>query len=113
MSIFSFLFGSGNATNANVEVLSPEDFKQRIAKGKVQLIDVRTPGEFRMGHIKKAKNINYFSTSFAEDCTKLDNTKPIYLYCKSGGRSRQASRKLAKLGFEEIFDLQGGYMNWR
>ncbi|MCV6631696.1 MAG: rhodanese-like domain-containing protein [Flavobacteriaceae bacterium] len=111
MSIFSFLFGSGNIANA--EVLSPQDYKQRIAKAKVQLIDVRTPGEFRMGHIKKAKNINYFSSNFAEECSKLDNTKPVYLYCKSGNRSRQASRKLAKLGFEEIYDLQGGYMNWR
>ena len=50
-----------------------------------------------------------FSKSYFE---KLDMSKPVYIYCRSGARSRKAAHKLADMGFKEIYDLQGGYSKW-
>jgi rhodanese-related sulfurtransferase len=44
---------------------------------------------------------------------KLNPSKPVYLYCRSGNRSGKAANLLAKMGFTEIYDLKGGYMSWK
>jgi rhodanese-related sulfurtransferase len=88
-------------------------FKNGIANTGIQLIDVRTPKEFEEGHIENATLIDYFSSNFKETLLTLNKEKPLYLYCKSGGRSGKASKILAKLGFKEIYDLNGGYMAWK
>ena len=41
-----------------------------------------------------------------------DKSKPVFVYCKVGGRSSQAAAKLAELGFKEIYNLEGGIMKW-
>lgn len=110
MSLFSFLFGTKKSDS--ITVLSIDEFKSHIQNKKVQLVDVRTPNEFRQGHIKKAINIDFFSGKFNVDFNKLNKEKPIYLYCRSGARSRQTANKLAKNGFEEIYDLKSGYLKW-
>ena len=111
MSFISMLFGTSQ--DAAVKVLSPDEFKEQIKKSSVQLIDVRTPNEYRSGHIKNAKNIDFYSPAFVNQFEKLNTEKPVYIYCRSGMRSRQASKKLVALGFTEIYDLKGGYSNWK
>lgn len=112
MAFFSFLFGA-KAQNTNIKVLTPQEFKKQITTHAVQLIDVRTANEFKSGHIKNAKNLDFFSTSFSTQMQKLNKEKPIYLYCRSGGRSNKAANQLAKMGFVEIYDLKGGFLNWK
>ena len=115
MSFLSSLFGTKSSSD-QIKKLSPADFKQAIKsmdKTK-QLVDVRTPSEFKSGHIKGAVNIDFFNTSkFMDALQKYDKEKAIYLYCRSGSRSNNAARKLENIGFKEIYDLQGGFMNWR
>jgi len=96
----------------NIKILSSEEFNDRVSDKKVQLVDVRTPREFQAGHIKNATNINYNSSAFEPEFNKLDKTKPLYIYCRSGVRSRHATFKLAHLGFLEIYDLRGGILRW-
>ena len=48
-----------------------------------------------------------------EEILKLDKNKPVYMYCRTGSRSRTAARKLLAMGFEKVFDLKGGYMHWQ
>lgn len=79
----------------------------------VQLVDVRTPNEYALGHIKHATNINFFDGDFIEKMSKLDKNKAVYIYCKSGGRSGRAAQKLKAAGFKKVYDLQGGFMNWQ
>lgn len=110
MSILSFLFGE---KNNNIKVLSASDFKEHIQKKNVQLIDVRTPNEFKSGAIKNAKNIDIFSNTFVSKCEALKKDQAVYVYCRSGARSRSASKKLSNMGFTEIYDLQGGISNFR
>lgn len=110
MSILSRLMGISSQNDA-VKVLSPSEFLSKIEKGKVQLVDVRTAMEYRSGHIKGAKNIDIYSSNFLKAFEKFDKTKPLYLYCRSGARSRQAANQLAKIGFTEIYDLRGGILS--
>ncbi|WP_159022925.1 rhodanese-like domain-containing protein [Formosa sp. L2A11] len=111
MSFLSSLFGNSQQNKA-ITVLSADDFKTAISSKKVQLIDVRTPGEFKSGHIKGAKNIDSFSLNFKTEIEKLDKNNPVYVYCRSGARSKQSAKKLSAAGFTEIYDLKNGILGY-
>lgn len=113
MSFISVLFGSNASKHEAISVLSPQEFKEKLKSNPKQLIDVRTPQEFKSGHIKGAKNIDFFSGRFNLEFEKLDKDQPVFLYCRSGNRSRQTSKRLAMNGFTKIYDLQGGIMNYQ
>ena len=88
-------------------------FEQKVkATTNAQLIDVRTPEEYAGGHLAKANNINYNSTNFEKQIQGLDKSKPVFVYCLSGGRSAKAATKMTELGFKEVYDMQGGYLAW-
>ena len=113
MSLLSFLFKSKIQEKDTIKILDKSSFKTAINSGNVQLVDVRTANEFNGGHIKDAKNIDFFKqNNFIINFNKFNKEEPIYLYCRSGNRSQKAARKLDGLGFKKIFDLKGGYMNW-
>lgn len=100
-------------TNKSIKSLDPISFSKEIAMiEEPQLIDVRTPEEFNAGHILDAKNINWLGDDFVTNTEKLDKSQPIFVYCKSGGRSVKAAAKLAELGFKNIYNLDGGMMKW-
>lgn len=105
-------FKNKSKAGAKLEIISKEEFKKLADNANVTLIDVRTPEEFREGKIFHAKNINYFDNDFSSKINELDKEKPVYLYCRSGNRSQKAAKKMQKLGFKHIIDLEGGYMNW-
>lgn len=102
-----------NVTTKNaIERLDAKTFKSKIESGAVQLIDVRTPGEFNQSHIEGSLNYDYYQRSFRSQMNTLDKSKPVYIYCRSGSRSRSASYKLQKAGFTKIYDLKGGVNYW-
>ena len=94
-------------------VIAPDDFEAKALKAGVQLIDVRTPDEYKAGHIANAKNINFYDADFKAQMDKLDKSKVIAVYCGVGGRSGKASTILTQLGFKTIYDLQGGMSAWK
>ncbi len=79
----------------------------------LQLIDVRTEEEYQVSHLKSAQNICVTSTDFKEKVEKLDKDKPVYVYCKKGGRSAKAAEILKDMGFTKVYDLQGGLTSWQ
>lgn len=83
-----------------------------IAAGDVTIIDVRTPDEFKDGHIKGAKNIDIMSNDFEAQLAKLDKTKPTLVHCQAGGRSTRALPTFAKLGFTNVIHLDEGFGGW-
>lgn len=94
--------------------LNPHSFKAAMNDKKDEiLLDVRTAGEYNEGHIKGAVNIDWYSPDFQQQVSKLDKSKPVFLYCKSGGRSGQAAQVLKNMGFTEIYDLDGGITRWK
>ena len=76
--------------------VSPKEFKELITKPESVIIDVRTPEEVSQGKIPSSMNINYFG-NFKTEVEKLDKTKPVYVYCASGGRSSKAMIDLNKM----------------
>lgn len=77
-----------------------------------QLLDVRTPEEYNAEHIDNAVNVNWNGDDFETKANKYDKSKPVFVYCKVGGRSAKAADKLAQMGFKEIYNLDGGIMKW-
>ena len=65
------------------------------------------------GYIEGSQNIDFNSPTFDEDINKLDKTKPVILYCKTGGRSAKCAQKLKDAGFVKIYDLKGGITQWQ
>jgi rhodanese-related sulfurtransferase len=94
--------------------LSPEEFRAKLANTPdAVLIDVRKPEELQPGIIEGAINIDYTDSSFTERVGKLDKTKSYFVYCKSGKRSSAAVVEMEKLGFKNMFVLEGGYTTWQ
>ncbi len=114
LTVLSFLFMSCNSqTSKKVELVSVTEFSQKImATPKAQIIDVRTPEEFESGHIDDSQNINWLGSDFEKSATTLDKSKPVFVYCKVGGRSAKAAAKLNEMGFTQIYDLDGGFLKW-
>ncbi|MBF2708287.1 thioredoxin domain-containing protein [Flavobacterium soyangense] len=109
---FSILSCNGQPT-INIQTIAPEAFAKKIAETpKAQILDVRTPEEFASEHIDNAVNINWLGDNFVSDAEKLDKSKPVFVYCKSGARSAKASVKLVELGFKNIYTLDGGMIKW-
>lgn len=68
--------------------MKPEDFAQKInSTSQPQILDVRTPKEFSDQHLDNAVNINWNSDDFDKKVAGLDKSKPVFVYCLSGGRS--------------------------
>lgn len=82
-------------------------------KSNYQWIDVRTPEEFRDGHIPEAQNINIMSADFESKVSKLPKDKAYIIVCRSGNRSGSACRAMEKLGFTNVTNMAGGMMSWR
>lgn len=112
MAFFGSIFFANAQQNETYIILDVQTFKDSTSNKAVQLIDVRTPDEFNSGHIKDAKNIDFHSEEFTSELSKLNKEKPVYIYCRSGSRSAKAANKLSEMGFKEIFDLEGGILNY-
>ena len=99
--------------NKSFEILSYIDFKNKIEFSGVRLIDVRTPLEFSQGNINGSVNVDFKNEQeFLNYFNELDKTEPLFLYCRSGNRSKKSADKLINLGFSKIYDLEGGFIEW-
>ena len=94
-----------------VELVQPAEFAQAI-KTEGQLIDVRTPKEYKSGHIKGAVNMHLYDSDFEQRIDTLDKNKTVYVYCKVGGRSAEAVDIMKNKGFKHIVELDGGIDAW-
>ena len=100
--------------NAAYTQLSVQEFKAKLATVEnSQLIDVRTPREFEKGNISGSKMINFKDRTFAAEMAKLDKSRPLFIYCQSGGRSLSACKQVVNDGFTEVYELKGGYGDWK
>jgi thioredoxin len=112
--ILSFLFISCQGQSSkSVQTIDVKLFAEKLKSTEnPQLVDVRTPEEYRSEHISNAVNVNWNGSDFVTKVNTYDKSKAIFVYCKVGGRSGQAAAKLAELGFKEVYNLEGGIMKW-
>jgi thioredoxin len=110
----AFLCGFSIGTFAQkIGVLTPEEFERVIQdEADEQIVDVRTADEFSEGYIGGAVNVDINGEEFKKQIATLDKSKPVMLYCLSGGRSGKAAQYLSKEGFKTIYHLEGGMLKW-
>lgn len=121
--IFAFSFflylGVGPNLTAQKVTLSPVEFDEALKELKelrqpYVLLDVRTPSEFKSGHLEGAQFLNWQAEDFKEKFKALNISKstPIFVYCYMGGRSAEASEWIKSLGYAQVTDLKGGMYQW-
>lgn len=95
--------------------LSQQDWISKLESDtNAVILDVRTEGECREGIIPHAVNIDiYKGQGFIYKLDELDKSKNYYVYCRSGARSAQACNIMNQMGFENTYNLSGGFMQWK
>lgn len=102
------------AYDANGQTVDVNTFENKITKKEVQILDVRTPEEFDLGHLSNAMLANWNEKDeFIRRIAALDKDEPVYIYCLSGKRSAEAANVLRDIGFSEVIELQGGINAWK
>lgn len=105
---------SNRQTQHTQMLLSATEFAAKIEElPDAAIIDVRTPDEFSKGHLINALNYDWNGNDFEKQMTALDKSKPVFVYCLSGGRSSSATSKMRSEGFKTVYELAGGIMKWR
>jgi len=111
-------FAFSSCTNGQTQIsntnLTATEFADKIKElYSAPIVDVRTPDEFSKGHLQNAFNYNWNGNDFQKQISKLDKSKPVFVYCLSGGRSSSAASQMRSEGFKEVYELSGGIMKWR
>lgn len=95
-------------------ILSVTDFEKQVTtKTEKIVLDVRTPNEFKGGHLAEAKLMNVNDGNFKQQISTLQKDKPVYVYCAAGVRSNKAAKILKQEGFTQVFELSGGIQAWQ
>lgn len=87
-----------------------QELKNKQSNGAL-VIDVRSSQEYNEGHICQAINIPEYEINSKIDRILKDKNREIVLYCASGVRSKNAYKKLIKLGYKRVYNLYGGLEN--
>ena len=103
-------------TEVTVHQLSPKEAYAFLQSHKndpnLVILDVRTPQEFQAGHIAGATNLDYYARDFPQKLSQLDKNKTYFVYCRTGHRSGNTVAMMRRMGFRNIYELQGGILNW-
>lgn len=96
-----------------VNSISPQRLQESITKGDpVELIDVRTPVEFRETHVTIARNVPLTQLDAKSLTAGRSVETPLYIICKSGGRGRQACEQIIAAGYSNVVNVEGGTQAW-
>ncbi len=104
----------GQVSVTTIEVSAAKDFVARHENAVI--MDVRTPVEYEMSHVTGAVNVNVQDESFQDMVAALDPNKTYIVHCTknpAGGRSSRALETLQRLGFKNLYSLEGGYVAWK
>ena len=107
MLVFTALRRPGGGAQVNTAQAT-----QLINREDALLVDVREPAEYAAGHLPASRNIPL--ATLGERATELEKFKgkPVIIVCQSGARSPGAGTQLKKLGFEKVYNLEGGIVAW-
>ena len=109
------LSSCGNAGSSSLgyrQISMNEALKMMKNEKNYMILDVRRPDEYAGGHIPKAINVPNEEIGSAEIPELPNKSQLIFVYCRSGRRSKEASEKLAKLGYTSIVEF-GGILDYK
>ena len=96
--------------------ISPDEAFMLIQENKNNpdfvIIDIRTPEEYKTGHIENAININFYDPDFKQKLSSLEKDKTYIVYCRTGYRSGLAIPIFKELGFQKVYEIDGGIVEW-
>jgi len=110
--ITSLLLAGCSTTTTGATNMNVSEFSKKITESGVVVLDVRTPGEFAEGYIEGAQNIDFQSGNFENEIAALDKNVTYAVYCRSGNRSGQAAKIMHDAGFNDVYNLDGGVIDW-
>jgi rhodanese-related sulfurtransferase len=99
-------------TKAGIHLAAVSVWSKDIDASNVTLIDLRTPEEFKEGHIAGATLIDATAPDFTSRIATLPKDGYYFVYCRSGNRSRTAVNEMRALRFQNIVELDGGTNAW-
>ena len=107
----AFCGGAASHAASEIREILPSQLASRLKDGEqLEIIDVREPYEWEIGHIPGARLVPL--ASIAEEIPRLDKRRETILYCKVGARSMYAARQLAEAGVSDVRNLAGGILRW-
>jgi rhodanese-related sulfurtransferase len=86
--------------------------QQRAGQKGFVVLDVRTPGEFREGHLAGAVNADFLASDYAVRLSAMDRGKSYLVYCRTGNRSTKAVHAMEQLGFRTVYHMRDGIVGW-
>jgi len=97
-----------------VKNITPEEANNMLMFSSyfIYIIDVRTPEEYAGGHIGNAVNVDYYSASFKDEINGFARDRTYIIYCRTGARSAGARDIMKELGFQKIYNMDGGITDW-
>lgn len=93
-----------------IATINPSQLAELCKSGKIDLIDVRTPVEFRELHVEQARNVplDRVDPAAVLQARNGDKENPLYLICRSGSRGRQACELFLAAGYTNVINVEGG-----
>ena len=107
------LLNCRNTSPQSIQRITSEEMREISKLEGMQLVDVRTPKEYENGHIPNAQNIDFLDAKFEANIQRLNTSKPVIIYCQRGSRSAKCASKLIANGFVKVYDLDGGFAQWK
>lgn len=101
-----------SAGDEAVRSLEAPQFARAMSRKGTTLVDVRTPVEYRHGHVTGARNLNIHADDFERRVEALDPEQTYAVYCRDGQRSQRAMELMAEHGVTRVFQLEGGLEAW-
>lgn len=96
------------------DVVPADAFEKGMGQPGIQLLDVRTAKEFNTGYLPNALQADFTKKKeFFDRVQHLDKSKPVYIYCLSGGRSAAAARWMRENGYAKVVEMEGGIIAWK
>jgi rhodanese-related sulfurtransferase len=96
--------------NPSLQQIHAAELPSLLSDSSIVILDVRTDNEFNEGHVKNALHADVLQDNFEDKAATLlpDKNKPVYVYCRSGSRSLNASDKLISMGYTQVINVQEG-----
>ena len=114
--VMIFMLASAVTLSAKKKNISTNEayelIEQRDGDRDLVILDVRSPEEFSEGHIKNAVNMDFYAAAFPDELESLDKEITYLIYCRSGNRSGMSFKMMKKLGFQDVYNMEGGIMEW-
>jgi len=112
LTILFLFFSCHNSSDISFKNFDIVNLAESSYGDEFIVLDVRTNQERANGFLANSTHIDFYDEFFLDKLNLLEKTKPICIYCMVGGRSSKAANKIVKAGFNEVYNLNGGFLKW-